>query len=332
VVPASAVVQANNGAWLVNDPVGSGGSSWTSTVSSGSAAIDAGTYVTRTTFDLSGFVPETARVYAAFAADDTVQDVLFNGTSLGVSGAGFSGYTEFEIPVGSGFRTITNTLEFVWANGADGPGGLRVEALALAERRKTTAIPGLFNTGVDDNGDPLPGGVGSIDPHYTITENPNGTGPDARVEDAIPGAWVPNSSTSQWIGPDFDTAASAGGDYSYETTFDLTGFYPATAEISGVWATDNAGLDILLNGVVVHSGNGGYGLLTGFTIPIGSPFVEGINTLTFRLNNAGVGYTGLRVEDLVGTAVRIPEPSSILLLGLAGVGLLLAGRRRRPRG
>ncbi len=332
-VPGASVVQQNNGAWLGNDAVGSVGSSWTSVNSNGNVGVLPGTYVTRTTFDLSGFLPETARVYGRISGDDNVVDVRLNGVSLGITGSGFNSWKDFTIPVGSNFGTITNTLEFVWNNGGatDNPAGFRAELVAMAERRTPRAIPGLFNTGVDNNGTPLPSGVGSIDPHYTITVNPDGSGPSARVQDdpAIPGAWLPNSATSKWIGPQFNTSASAGGDYTYETTFDLTGFYPATAEIRGMWATDNAGLEILLNGQSIYSVSNGFGVLTPFTIPVGSPFQAGVNTLTFRLNNASQGYTGLRVEGLAGTAVAIPEPSSLALLGLAGMGLIVVGWRRK---
>ncbi len=326
--PGASIVQQNNSAWLANDPVGSPGSSWTSTVASGADGIPSGTYVTRTTFDLSGFLPETARVHVALAGDDNVVDVLFNGASLGITGNGFTGWREFLIPAGSGFHTINNTLDFVWENTLDSPGGLRVELAALAQRRGTTSIPGLFNTGVDDNGDPLPGGA--VDLHYVLAVNPDGGGTDALVQQNLPAAWLPNRADSQWIGPQSDTSASSGGEYLYEATFDLTGFYPATAEITGMWASDNAGLEILLNGSVVHAGNAQYGTLASFTIPVGSPFVEGINTLAFRVNNAGTGYTGLRIEDLAGTAVKVPEPSSLALFALAALGLLAFVPRRRP--
>ena len=37
------------------------------------------------------------------------------------------------------------------------------------------------------------------------------------------------------------------GEYVYRTTFDLTGFDPATVSVSGMWAADDAG-GIRLNG------------------------------------------------------------------------------------
>ena len=175
-------------------------------------------------------------------------------------------------------------------------------------------IPGLFNTGVDNLGVALPNDPGAIDPHYLLIVNPDSVSPDAHVQDAnvfpiVAGPWVPNSAASRWIAPRFDTVGAAGGNYTYRTTFDLTGLEPAFARITGEWATDDAG-DILLNGTPLGIANpNGFGTFTPFTIPLGTPsFVAGINTLDFRLNNGAVGYTGLHIRNLLGTADEPPPP------------------------
>ena len=97
-----------------------------------------------------------------------------------------------------------------------------------------------------------------------------------------------------------------------------------TAQISGFWASDNEGLEILLNGQVVHTGNNQFASQEYFEIGPGSPFVIGENTLAFRVNNAGAGDMGLLVTDIVGSAqLAVPEPASIALwslLGLAAAG------------
>ncbi|MGI9242491.1 MAG: immunoglobulin domain-containing protein [Verrucomicrobiales bacterium] len=167
-------------------------------------------------------------------------------------------------------------------------------------------LPGLFPTGVDASRTVL--ADGEIDPHYQIVVNPNTESPDAIVEDStvfpiVDGPWLANDEASKWIGPDFDTTGSAGGDYTYRLTVDLTGFDPATAFIEGTWATDNAGLDILINGTA--TGNvttAQFNSLSNFRVPPGS-FISGLNTVDFVLNNASVGYTGLRVAEIVGGAV-----------------------------
>ncbi|HEX6984028.1 MAG TPA: hypothetical protein VF170_01570, partial [Planctomycetaceae bacterium] len=101
-------------------------------------------------------------------------------------------------------------------------------------------------------------------------------------------AWLRNTSASGWISPKADQSTFANdtgsGNYTCRTSFDLTSFDVRTAGISGRWASDNFGLDILVNGVS-----------TGFTHTNGSPvtdtyhspfavdsgFVAGVNTLGF---------------------------------------------------
>ncbi|HUF61088.1 MAG TPA: LamG-like jellyroll fold domain-containing protein [Verrucomicrobiales bacterium] len=166
-------------------------------------------------------------------------------------------------------------------------------------------IPGLYGTGVNDSGAPLDDLL--VDSHYTLVENADGESPDAIVHDTsvfpiVEGPWVASSDTSKWVSPRGDTAAAAGGDYVYRITFDLSGFDPDTAFLTGQWSTDNEGLDILLNGVSTGFRNtAGFASFTPFAIEPGT-FVSGLNTLDFKLNNAGAGYTGLRVDGLRGGA------------------------------
>ncbi|HTZ34106.1 MAG TPA: hypothetical protein VMH31_16715, partial [Methylomirabilota bacterium] len=90
----------------------------------------------------------------------------------------------------------------------------------------------IFNTGVDNNGVPLPSGA--VDPHYTLIAAPNGFGPAAFVVidgqfpflPYFPGdpVWLPNSAISKWIGPianGLDAVGGPPGNYTFETTFDL---------------------------------------------------------------------------------------------------------------
>ncbi|HKX62837.1 MAG TPA: immunoglobulin domain-containing protein, partial [Verrucomicrobiae bacterium] len=172
--------------------------------------------------------------------------------------------------------------------------------LTLAE-----VVPGLFNTGVDASGSALPDNT--VDPHYTLVVNPDSASPNTIVEDStvfpiVAGPWVANEADSKWIGPRFETSAAAGGDYVYRQTFSLAGINPATVRITGEWSTDNAGIDISINGTstgLVNSGQ--FVTYTAFTITSG--FQAGENTLEFRVNNADVGYTGLRVRKLRATGV-----------------------------
>ena len=174
-------------------------------------------------------------------------------------------------------------------------------------------IPGVFNTGVDDFGDALPDAA--VDAHYRLVVNADGPSPDAIVEDStafpiVTGPWVANTASSKWVGPRFNTSAAAGlaqgnGTYTYRLTFDLTGLDPATARISGVWATDNQGIDILVNGQSTGQPNGGqFVVFTPFTVT--NHFVSGLNTIDFTLQNvdAVAGYTGLRVDQIRGIAAK----------------------------
>ena len=96
--------------------------------------------------------------------------------------------------------------------------------------------------------------LGGVDANYSLitSADPSVPGPDALVvfTNAFPFPyWVANTSTSQWISPDAHGATEPDGLYVFQMTFDLTGYDASTALISGLWATDNDGLDIKLNGV-----------------------------------------------------------------------------------
>ena len=198
----------------------------------------------------------------------------------------------------------------------------------------------LFNTGVDAAGNPLPNGAASIDAHYVILTNPDAPPADGTThvqdETVFPiagGPWVPNTATAKWIGPRFNTSASVAGLYEYTLNFSLpAGAIPGSATITGVWAFDDGGGagGIFLNGTQVAPVNPGFGGLTGFTIPAGSPFLAGANVLSFRGTNGG-GYTGLMVDQLAGTVDLVPEPGALALLSAASLGLASRRRRRQAK-
>lgn len=176
-------------------------------------------------------------------------------------------------------------------------------------------IPGLFNSGVDDNGNPLPAS-GAVDPHYTLTVSPDETftGPDAvTLNPGFPvGPWLEATKDSKWITANQDQGNSAPGDYTFRTTFDLTGFDPGNAVITGRWSVDNSGVDIILNGESLGITNGG-GFTSWSEFIIDSGFVDGENVLEFIVNNAGdaVNPAGFRVE-MRGT-VQVADEAPRLL-------------------
>jgi len=195
-------------------------------------------------------------------------------------------------------------------------------------------IPGLFTTGVDDSGNALP--LGSPDPHYTILE----TNTNPFVLTNIPPIYVDNSSTSQWIWQKPD-GSPTGVTLKFRTTFNLTGFNPSTALISGLWAADNVGVDILINGISTGNnipGNGGDGFsafdrFTNFSITEG--FISGLNTLDFVVQDQGV-ISGFHVGEISGTATilesePVPEPTAtlgLLAFGTIGLGSALKKQSR----
>jgi hypothetical protein len=85
-----------------------------------------GTYIIRTTFDLTGLDETTAMLAGRWSTDNNGLDILINGTGTGhtTAFAGFGTWSPFSIM--SGFTSGINTLDFVAINGG-GPAGLRVE-------------------------------------------------------------------------------------------------------------------------------------------------------------------------------------------------------------
>lgn len=192
-------------------------------------------------------------------------------------------------------------------------------------------ISDLRNTGLTSLGAYIPT-HGTTDGNYTIISSPapyTAVTIDDTTWPIMPnGPWVINNPTaSRWIGPARDSYGLP-GNYIYRTTFTL----PPTANlgtvnISGLWGTDDPGLDILINGGSTGNLSAGFTTLVPFSVTNG--FAIGVNTLDFVLSNAG-GPTGLRVDRVLGTYV--PEPASAVLVGLGGVAVAGTLRRRRNFG
>jgi len=169
----------------------------------------------------------------------------------------------------------------------------------LGPNAAAAPIPGLYYTGVDNTGTVLP--VGTSEQHYEMT----GPSYPATVITASP-YWIKPSAGSSWIGPSNGNVNDPLGDYSYVLTFDLTGLDPATAVISGGWATDNTA-KILLNGIDTGISKPLYGFTSLDSFTISSGFVPGTNTLEFVVSNrpegaGSINPTGLLVANLSGEA------------------------------
>ena len=228
-------------------------------------------------------------------------------------------------------------------------------ALAASTAAGASTITSLYNTGVDSLGVSLTGGTGSSDPHYTADAGTAqvGTGATGLTPVTI-GAWLPDSVTSAWIGlPTIGNQLNAANSQTvvFRTTFDLTGYIPSTASIVGLagWATDDFGLDILINGVSTGQAtapNCNGSSYCGYTpFIVASSFIAGINTLDFLVQNSpasacdagcqtlfGGNPFGLRVE-MTGTAdisaVPLPAALPLFATGLGALGWLGWRRKRK---
>jgi hypothetical protein len=185
------------------------------------------------------------------------------------------------------------------------------------------------NTGV--NASDVVQSIGSSTSFWTLASEPAGA-TEALGSNPFRyfnGAYFVDNSLSGWVSPGNTGNASVSGIYTYQFLLDLTGFNPATANVAGVFGTDNGGA-MLLNGVsVATTAFNAFGAPTNFSMTSG--FIAGINTISIQTNNdpnAGGNPTAFRVQfstataDLVGPS-SVPEPSTLFLFmgGLAAMGL-----------
>jgi hypothetical protein len=168
----------------------------------------------------------------------------------------------------------------------------------------------VWNTGVGSNGAKLP--PGASDPHWRLVSGPGVAAPRAAVvvTEQHPLAQYFETADSMWIGQEAAGSSSVGSPYTFRQSFNLTGYDPASARITGEWGVDNEG-EITLNGQV-PAGTGPFSLTgtvtdhfnvrNGFTITGG--FVAGMNTLDIRATNTG-GPFGLNVTGLTISATPV---------------------------
>jgi len=184
-------------------------------------------------------------------------------------------------------------------------------------------IPGLYATGVDDNGNTLP--LGSLDPHYIVKEAFDASA--VSISNPFVSWVLRTSPTSAWIWQDSNGQPSLVS-RTFQTSFDLTGLDPVSASISGNWAADDVGVDILLNGVSTGiTTTAGFFGLSSFTLSSG--FESGMNTLAFVARDDAI-LGGLLVSSLQGTANPVsPSTSSVPgPLPLLGVGAAFGYSRK----
>ena len=198
-------------------------------------------------------------------------------------------------------------------------------ALATASLAAYADTIALYNTGTDSTGTVL--AAGSADTDYTVITPAAVTNFGYVAADSYPvgNFWLANDAVSKWLAPTANAAdGAAAGVYTWETTFDLTGFYSNTASFTGRFSADNSAM-VYLNGTLLGTSTG-YSSWDSFT-SISSAFNAGMNTLDFVVANID-GQTGLRVEFTDSSVVAVPEPETYAML-LAGLGLMGFMARRR---
>ncbi|HWQ92727.1 MAG TPA: immunoglobulin domain-containing protein [Clostridia bacterium] len=196
-------------------------------------------------------------------------------------------------------------------------------------------LPGFFGTGLNANHQMLT--AGEADQHYILaaSSDPAYPGPDAVVlNDAWPiapaGPWIANGPSSKWIGPrqDQNQAGNAAevialGEYTYQTTLDLTGQAVNKVSVAGELAADDGVVDILINGVSTGINLAGFDTIKSFSITNG--FVAGVNTLDFKVSNGGVNPSpsGLRV-NLRGYLSILAETQTQMHIQLNGANVSIS--------
>ena len=187
---------------------------------------------------------------------------------------------------------------------------LQLRDALLAGIKVPTTVSTLFSTGM------VAGGLSlsdqAIDAHWVVTATPSSAGnfsAFATINKAPVGnPWLANSGASRWISPQADeSVGDAQGPYTYKTTFDLTGFDPASVRIAMQVAVDNDLTAVKLNGQSLGLTASGFTAFTSLTITSG--FISGVNTLEVTVNNQPPtpNPSGLRVE-FTSTGIAQADP------------------------
>ena len=229
----------------------------------------------------------------------------FEGATNGVypGGAGLDGWT-----------VVGNSVTAVVQPGFAPNGNKFIALCDSGISTNVTLIPGkqyvlrfasrsplrLVGTGLDDDRLVLPGGV--QDPHFVLVQSgaTNSPRPAYVATQPLPAGWIGLGNRSAWIIPtSFGSPNVGAGAYRYLTLFDLCGYRSDFPRISGNWAQDDLGVDILINGQAAGRSGTGPGTMQAFSsISTGGNirFNPGINTLEMIIQNSAAGPTGVRAE------------------------------------
>ena len=193
--------------------------------------------------------------------------------------------------------------------GSPGTANPAVGSTANGQFFETQPITTLFSSGLDSAGLALT--PGQADPHYTLTASAYSTPPPPAISATVMAnhsAWLANDTTSRWIGAiDNGFASVPGGNYTFRTTFDLSGIDTNGASLALRFAVDNGLSAVYLNGVAKSLPVlpwEQFGAFSPYCV-ISNGFASGVNTLDFYTANYDTSANpgGFRVEAS-GTSVK----------------------------
>lgn len=261
--------------------------------------------------------------------------VAFSGNSFGQS-TDYSGIVLFNVSGGEN-ATVNGSYSFV-AEFVDivTAGGGMATCTSRESITVTTAGGGTTPVVQITTGAPIVlAADGAVDLHYTLTttaDSTNAPGPNAYVVDqsSLNSDQNAAASNARWISGDA-VGTLNNGHYIYQTTFDLTGLDPTSAQLSGLIGVDDT-VTVSLNGTQMFTASG-FTTLTSFSITSG--FVTGVNTLTFDvINNAGnPAYNNgggspnptMLLVEITGTA-RSTTDLGLVGIPVYGTGTLATGQ------
>ena len=141
----------------------------------------------------------------------------------------------------------------------------------------------------------------------------------------------PTLPDSNWV---WDTiGGTVNAPITFEFDFDLTGFDPDSATLSGVWGVDNVATAFLNGNQIASLPNhliANFNPMVPLDVGTGTGFFNsGINLLSFTAEDfgpPGAFRTAFRIDANEVNPVPLPAGAPLLILGLIGLGWL--GRRR----
>lgn len=177
----------------------------------------------------------------------------------------------------------------------------------------------LFNSGTDANRSVLP--LGSIDPHITIIDRNDGSNSSLAYV-VSNNVWISNTTVSAWISASPDPRQAVNHQWTFRVPLDLTTYDLNTVSIQARVSSDNQILWTRLNSQDIGFTTP-YEAFYGWTqLTLTNGFVEGTNSLDFRLNDGGL-ISGFRIE-LTGSATRIStnNPEAVIRCSETGISWL----------